>query len=89
MLGVQWGPCHLLCLAPLTLLRRRSVARVLEDLEVLMPVAVVEVVVEGAREACLALSWSPGLGSTALAMPPFSMTLSAIPAAYDGQERER
>lgn len=45
----------------------------LEDLEVFM--AVVEVVVEedGAKEPCLARSWSPGLGSPTLVAPVFIM----------------
>jgi len=74
----------------LALLRRRSEARVLEDLEVLMVleeeeavvVVVVVVVAEEAvgMDACLARSWGPGLGSPTLVAPPFSMALCLLSA---------
>lgn len=73
-----WAVC--VCEASLlflTLLRRRSDARVLEDLEVFMAEVVELVVEEGAVDDCLVLSWSPGLGSPALAVPPFNMALCA------------
>lgn len=70
----------------LTLLRRRSEASVLEDLEVLMPVggAAEE---EEEREGCLARSWSPGLGSPTLVVPPFNMAVGLLPAPKDRWRR--
>lgn len=44
----------------------------LEDLEVFMAVEVV-VEEEGAKDACLARSWSPGLGRPTLVAPVFIM----------------
>ena len=45
----------------------------LEDLEVFMAVEVVAEEEEGAKEACLARSWSPGLGSPTLVGPALIM----------------
>lgn len=58
----------------------------LEDLEVFMAVEVVEEE-GGTEEACLPLSWSPGLGSPTLVVPAFSMAVCQLTAPERSPER--
>ncbi len=59
----------------------------LEDLEFLMAVEVV-VEEEGAVEACLARSWSPGLGSPTLVAPAFIMVARQLTTPERSPEKE-
>ena len=59
----------------------------LEDLEVFMAVEVVEEE-DGTKEACLARSWSPGLGSPTLVAPAFNMAACQL-TAPESRERKR
>ena len=58
-----------MCTVNFTLLRRRSEASVLDDLEVFMAVEVED----GAKVAGFARSWCPGLGRPTLVVPAFNM----------------
>lgn len=58
----------------------------LEDLEVFMAVEVVDEE-EGTKEACLARSWSPCLGSPILVAPAFSMAACQLTAPERSPER--
>ena len=60
-----------MCTVHFTLLRRRSEASVLDDLEVFMAMEVEE----GAKVAGFARSWCPGLGRPTLVVPAFNMAV--------------
>lgn len=60
----------------------------LEDLEVFMAVEVV-VEEEGTKEACLARSWSPGLGSPTLVAPVFIMAARQLTTPERSQDKRR